>query len=597
MVITDKKKIVLVLAVMIIGCLAAFGRVAGNGFINFDDPGYITQNDHVQSGFTIENMKWAFTSTVESNWHPLTWLSHILDWKIFAGNAGGHHLASLFLHTGSALLLFFFLYRTTQTVWPAGLAAALFALHPLRVESVAWAAERKDVLSMFFGLASIYAYALYAENSRCSRYLACLMFFVLSLMAKPMLVTLPFVFLLLDYWPLNRWQKIKFQSNEYSIRKLLWEKAPFIMLTAFSSIITVWAQHQGGTFARSLPFSDRIFNAIITYVSYLEKMFWPFNLAVFYPYPDSPAFWKIMLLFCILGGATVTVVYTVRTLPFLFVGWFWYLGTLIPVIGLVQVGSQAMADRYTYFPLIGVAIILAWSIDFFIKNKQTGKNFLIPVCTGILVVLALLTWQQCGYWKNDLALFGHALRVTQKNALAHNQMGLAYFEAESNKEALYHFDRAILLNHNQDSAYNNRGAVYLKSGNDRKALSDFNHAIFINPSYIKAYNNRANLYAQTGHHELAIDDLTKTIRLDPDYINGYYNRGLLFAKLGRYQPALKDLDEAIRLKEDYADAYNLKAAVYLNQNDMVSGCRDAKKACMLGNCATMNAAQTRGLCR
>lgn len=597
MIITDKKKIVLVMAVMIIGCLAAFGRVAGNGFINFDDPGYITQNDHVQSSFNIENIKWAFTSTAESNWHPLTWISHILDWKIFAGSAGGHHLVSLFLHTGSALLLFFFLYRTTQTVWPAGLAAALFALHPLRVESVAWAAERKDVLSMFFGLASIYAYALYAEKSGCSRYLLCLMFFALSLMAKPMLVTLPFVFLLLDYWPLNRWQKIKIQGNEYFIRKLLWEKAPFIMLTFFSSVITVWAQHQGGTFARSLPFSDRIFNAIITYVSYLEKMFWPFNLAVFYPYEPSPAFWKIMLFFCILTGVTVAAVYTVRKSPFLLVGWFWYLGTLIPVIGLVQVGSQAMADRYTYLPSIGVAIICAWSIDFFIKNKKTGKKFLFPAVAGILIILALLTWQQCGYWKNDLALFGHTLQVTKKNALAHNQMGLAFFEANRNKEALDHFDRAILLDHNQDSAYNNRGAVYLRSGNYQKALSDFNHAISINPSYIQAYNNRANLYAQTGHHELAIEDLTKTIRLDPHYVNGYYNRGFLFAKLGRYQPALKDLDEAIHRKKDFSDAYNLKAAVCLNKKDMVSGCRDAKKACILGNCATMNAAQTRGLCR
>lgn len=596
MIITDKK-IAPVIAVMIIGCLVAFGRIAGNGFINFDDPGYLTQNDQIQSGFSLENLKWAFSSTAEGNWHPITWLSHILDWTLFENNAGGHHFISLLLHAGSALILFLVLYRTTHAVWPAGFAAALFALHPLRVESVAWAAERKDVLSMFFGLASIYAYVLYTENSRRFQYLLSCIFFALSLMAKPMLVTLPFVFMLLDYWPLHRWQKTKFQPNGYSARRLIWEKMPFIMLTVFSSLVTVWAQQQGGTFPRYLPFPVRVFNALAAYIAYLEKMFWPLNLVVFYPYDDSPAFWKSMAFCCILAGVTIAVVYTARKIPFLFVGWFWYLGTLIPVIGLVQVGSQAMADRYTYFPSIGVAIFCAWGITLLIKNQRAGKKILLPVGTGILIILTLLTWKQCGYWKNDLALFGHALQVAKNNALVHNQMGLAFFEADKNKEALYHFDRAVLLNRNQESAYNNRGAVYLKSGNYQKALSDFNHAIMSNPSYIKAYNNRANLYAQIGYYALAIDDLTKTIHLDPHYVNGYYNRGLLLAKLGRSQQAIRDFDKVIRLREDHADAYNLKAAVYLNHKDMVSGCRDAKKACMLGNCATMQAAQSRGLCR
>ena len=372
-----KKYTYLIIIFLIVASFIAYGRILSNGLINFDDDKYITENNHIKSGINQENIKWAFGTVVSGNWHPLTLLSHMLDWSLFGANASGHHLINLLLHIGNALLLFFFFNRMTKNLWSSAFVAALFALHPLRVESVAWAAERKDVLSMFFGLASFYAYACYVENYKFSKYFLCLILFALSLMAKPMLVTLPFVLLLLDYWPLERWQRAlqkelstPVKSRDYSISRLFWEKAPFLLLTIVSSIVTLWAQNKGGTIAsmEGASFLTRIMNAIISYVSYLVKTFWPVNLAVFYPYQFSFPFWQILTSCFILIGITIVVIYAIKKLPFLFVGWFWYLGTLIPVIGLVQVASQAMADRYTYLPSIGIAIMLAWGIPFFIPE-------------------------------------------------------------------------------------------------------------------------------------------------------------------------------------------------------------------------------------
>ncbi len=290
-----KKYTYLIVIFLIVASCAAFGRIAGNDFINYDDNIYITENNHIKSGINSESIKWAFTAVVVSNWHPLTLLSHMLDWNLFGANASGHHLVSLLLHIGAVIFLFLFLNKTTNNIWPSAFAAAFFALHPLRVESVAWAAERKDVLSMFFGMASIYAYAFYAENSKLSKYFLCLILFALALMSKPMMVTLPFVLMLLDYWPLKRWQKALAAPVESRFKlagKLIWEKIPFIFLTIVFSIVTFWAQNKGGAVVpmEYLPFLKRIANAIVSYVAYLEKIFWPVNLAVFYPYELFSAF-------------------------------------------------------------------------------------------------------------------------------------------------------------------------------------------------------------------------------------------------------------------------------------------------------------------
>ena len=600
--IVKKKYTYLIVIFLIIASLVAFGRIAGNGFINYDEELYITKNDHVKSGINTESIKWAFSAVVCSNWHPLTLLSHALDWSMFKDNAGCHHLVSLLMHIGAVLLLFFFLNRTTKNIWPSAFAAALFALHPLRVESVAWAAERKDVLSMFFGLATIYAYACYADSSRLSKYFLCLVLFALSLMSKPMLVSLPFVLLLLDYWPLGRWTKeisepIKSRSSVIGI--LLWEKAPFVFLAISSSIVTLWAQNKGLSVASAdiLPIPERIANAIISYVSYLGKTFWPVDLAVFYPYDFYLPLWQILISSLILIVITVVVLYYIKKLPFLFVGWFWYLVTLIPVIGLVQVGKQAMADRYTYFPSIGIAVTLAWGIPLLFPRKDIRKKILFPIAIVTLSVLTVLTWQQCGYWKNSTTIWNHTLHVTKDNYLAHNNLGLTLFDEGKIEEAIYHYTEALLITPDYFEAYGNRGNAYAKIGQYQQAIDDYTKAIHLKPDRAEGYCTRGTVYGKLfSQYRQAIEDFNKAIALNPDYTKAYNNRGLSYYSLGQYMLAMEDFNKAIRIQPDYADAYNNRATVYLKQGNNEIGCGDAQKACALGNCQTLAAARSNGYC-
>ena len=565
---TNKKYIFLIIIFLIVASCAAFGRTAGNDFINFDDHEYITGNSHIKSGINVENIKWAFTSIFFSNWHPLTWISHTLDWSLFGANASGHHLVSLLLHIGAVIFLFLFLNKTTNSIWPAAFAAAFFALHPMRVESVAWAAERKDVLSMFFGMACLYAYAFYTESPKLSKYLLCLILFVLALLAKPMLVSLPFVLLLLDYWPLGRWQKAlsaPIESRYQLASRLLWEKAPFILLTIAFSIFTFLTQHKGNSIIsiEHLHCSERFSNAIIAYTVYLEKFFWPANLAVFYPYEFALPLWKILISALIITGITVTVLYHIGKLPFLFVGWFWYLGTLVPVIGLVQVGKQAMADRYTYLPSIGIAVILAWLIPLLFQRAGIRKRILFSTATAVLSIFIFLTWMQCGYWKNSATLFSHTLRVTKDNYLAHNNLGVA-LSAE---------------------------------GIIKEAMDNYNEAIRIKPDYAEAYYNRAIAYNSLGHYQRAIEDYDRAIRIKPDYTEAYNNRGNAYANLGLYQRAIGDYDKAIRIKPDFALSYNNYGAVYLLQGDKKRACHYMQKACVLGSCQVLEKAKSNGHCR
>jgi tetratricopeptide (TPR) repeat protein len=595
-----KKYTYLIIIFLIVVSCAAFGRIAGNYFINLDDPGYITNNYHVQSAFNLKNIEWAFTSVVMYNWHPLTLLSHMLDWSLFGANASGHHIISLLLHIGAVIFLFLFLNKTTNNLWPSAFAAALFALHPLRVESVAWAAERKDVLSMFFGMACLYTYAFYAEKTKISRYILCLILFALALMSKPMLVTLPFVLLLLDYWPLGRWQKavdpvkvpiaateraekkktkkskadsikekiisVPVKSSSHLIGRLLWEKTPFVFLTIASSIITFWAQNKEGsvTSADFLPFITRSSNAIVSYVAYLGKIFLPFNLAIFYPYEFSLPLWKILVSCLILIVITTVIIYYIKKLPFLFVGWFWYLGTLVPVIGLVQVGSQAMADRYAYLPSIGIAVMLSWGIPLLFLHKDIRKKILFPVSIVILFALAILTWTQCGYWKNSFTLFSHALQVTKNNYLAHT----------------------------------NRGAAYAELGQYQRAIQDYNEAIHLKPDDSLAFFNRAATYHKLGQYQNAINDYNEAIRLRPDYADAYYNRGIYYARdLGQYPRAIEDFNEAIRLKPDSAEVYKNRGVAYFKQGNNNLGCSDLQKACEMGDCKLLELTKGKGLCR
>lgn len=498
---------------LIFTACVVFGQVACNEFVNFDDNIYITENDHIKSGINMGSIKWAFTAFVSWNWHPLTCLSHILCWSLFGENPSGHHLLNLLLHIGAVIFLFLFLYKSTNNFWASAFTAAFFSLHPLRAESVAWASERKDVLSIFFGMACIYVYAFYAKSNRLIQYFLCLILFSLSLLAKSMLVTMPFILLLLDYWPLGRWQKDINEPMKIDFRmivQLVWEKVPFIILTIFSCIMTVWAQYKADTFHP--PFSARVLNAIISYVVYLRQTLWPFDLVVSYPFEYSFLLWQFLFSFLILVGITIIFIFYFKQKPFLFVGWFWYLGTLIPVSGLVPV-NQPMADHYTYLPSIGTAIVLIWGVLSLIKSEIICKKILFPSGIVVIICMSFLTWKQCSYWKNDIVLWTHCLKATKNNYLAYNNRGVAYGRLGQYRQAISDLNRAIDLNSNYFKAYSNRGFAHVKLGQYDLAVKDYNEAIRLKSNYIKAYCSRAIVYLFQGNNVLGCKDAQKACEL------------------------------------------------------------------------------------
>jgi len=593
----NKNNKYLIILLLTILTFVAFSGVATNDFINYDDDHYITKNPHIKNGISLETIKWALTTTYFSYWHPLTWLSHTLDWSLFGSWAGGHHLMSLFFHIGAVLFLFLFLNKTTQAIWPSAIVAALFAVHPLRVESVAWAAERKDVLSMFFGMAALYAYAFYARDKKISRYLLCLFLFVLALMSKPMLVTLPFILLLVDYWPLQRWQKtinpqdvktqvavvqrlkskkkkkrensaisaekpkspVTAQSAKQLTIELLKEKIPFFVLAFISCLITVWAQNKGGSIAplEKLLFSDRLANALVSYVAYLGKIFWPVDLAVFYPYQLISAGQALGAAFFLIV-LTAAVLFFIRKAPFLLVGWFWYLGSLVPVIGLVQVGNQAMADRYTYLPSIGIFMMLVWGSLYLMPRESIRKFILIPAATVIVVVLSYLTWQQCGYWKDSSSLFSHAIKIDPDNYLAHINLGETLHKKGLFNDALSHY--RLALNNKPDSytAYYNIGLVLDATGNTADAYKYYQKAIKLNPKYADAIYNTALILKNDGKIEEAADHFLRIIEINPYYTDAYNNLGII------YEMYFKNIDQGMYYYREALRVDNTNPAVHYN---------------------------------
>ena len=557
--ISSQRQKLIIYIVLTIVTLAVFWQVNKHDFVNIDDTAYVTENSHIQSGITLEGFRWAFRTTHAEFWHPLTWLSLMLDDQLHGLNAGGYHLTNLILHIMSTLLLFWLFNRMTGAIWKSAFVAALFALHPLHVESVAWIAERKDVLSAFFWMLTLCLYVYYTEKPAIKRYLLVLFCFVCALMSKPMVVTLPIVMILLDYWPLRR-----FESREdHWVLWQLKEKLPFFILSAFFSIITLHAQYNPSIERLSFPLTSRLANAPVAFMTYLEKTFWPHDMAVFYPFPYQIPLWQVLGATFLILIISVAVILRMKRLPYLFVGWLWYTITILPVIGIIQIADFAMADRYHYLPSIGIAIGLAWGIPLLIKNKVLRKNILFPVSIASIAILSVLTWQQCGYWKNSIKLFSHALQITKDNYVAHNNLGLALFDEGKIKEAMYHYHEAIRMNPDYADFYNNRGIGYFGLDKPQSAIEDYNKAIILNPNHAAAC----------------------------------YNRGIAYVKLGQYQRAFEDLNEAIRLKPDFADAYNNRAIIYLNQGNMETGCHDAQKACTLGNCKLLDAAKGRGTCR
>jgi hypothetical protein len=587
-----KRQILLISLFLAAATLIAFWQVTDSDFIRYDDGEYVTQNPHIQHGLTMEGIRWAFTTLYVGNWHPLTWISHMLDVELFGFKPHWHHVTNLLFHIANTLLLFLVLRRMTKATWQSAVVAALFALHPLHVESVAWVAERKDVLSTFFWMLTLGAYVFYVERPGLQRYLAVILFFALGLIAKPMLVTLPFVLLLLDYWPLERFrpkessgeirsanhpasaerrkektrkkrsaigalaaQKPAARPNPWAgIRPLLWEKIPFFVLTALSCLVTFLAQQQAGA-VRSIevfPPGVRVANAFVSYVAYIGKMFWPANLAVLYPHPGMWPLGQALGAVFLLIAVTALVVRSATRFPYFAVGWFWYLGTLVPVIGFVQVGSQAMADRYTYIPLIGLFIMAAWGIPKLLKKWRYRNEALLALSLLILLCLFMVTRTQVGYWKDSLTLFDHTLNVTDRNSTIYYNRGVVYNELGNPARAIGDYNRAIETNPRYADAYYNRGLAYISLDNFRQAIGDFDRAIEINPRFADAYNNRGAAYKDMGNLTRAMGDFDRAIVIDPENAKAYYNRAMINGSLGNHRQAFEDFKLAARY--GYEDA-------------------------------------------
>jgi protein O-mannosyl-transferase len=517
--------------------VAAFWQVKDNGFITYDDVAYVTQNPQVQGGLSISGLRWAFTATAAGYWHPLTWLSHMLDWQLYGADPRGHHLTSLFFHVINTLLLFWVLVRFTRRLWPAALVAALFAWHPLHVESVAWAAERKDVLSAFFWLLTMWAYLRYVERPGTWRYLVILVCFALGLMAKPMVVTEPLVLLLLDYWPLGRWpgqavittgrRKTKL-APEGGVRRSAWrlvrEKVPLLVLAAIFCLITIIMQSQAWAVISTdlLPFWPRLQNALVSYVSYLVMMFWPLHLAIYYPHPLSGLpystglpWWQVAGAGLILAGVTALVYRGARRFPYLPVGWLWYLVTLVPVIGLLQAGGQAMADRFTYIPLIGIFLILAFGVSDWAGGIKLRQGVIAAAWCLALMACLLLTWRQVGYWRDSESLFTHTVKVTANNYLAYANLGLAYDQMGRRHEAIASFYQALRLNPKMHDVCNILGIDLAERGDVAAAIPLFQQAIRQHPEMDEAYHNLGLAYLKQGRSSEAREMFQAALKKNP----------------------------------------------------------------------------------
>jgi tetratricopeptide (TPR) repeat protein len=558
----EKRNPVLCLLLAVI-TLALYNPVNRHPFVNYDDDRYVTENQHVRAGLTWSTVTWALTSTEQANWHPLTWMSHALDVSLFRLNPAGHHLSSVLLHAINVILLFLLLMRATRRVGPSWFVAAVFALHPINVESVAWVAERKNVLCTMFFLLTLMAYAWYAQNPHWKRYLAVVALFAAGLASKPMVITLPFVLLLWDYWPLERVGRSGSDDSAASHpwSRLMLEKLPLFMLSAASAVITMQAQQAGGAVRSTAQFSlgVRLETAIYAYSEYLWKMVWPPGLAPLYPHPgDSLAAWRVALAALVLISITA-LVWRFRTRRYLLVGWLWFLGTLVPVIGLVQVGDAAMADRYAYIPLIGIFVMIGFGAADFAAAKDIGFVAQAVPAAAVLILLALAAHRQIGYWQSSRDLWTHALDVTQNNFVAEDNLGGALVLEGKPDEAFPHFEAAASINPRDPMSRSNIGTYLQIHGRIREAIAQYESAIALTSDsglLAQAYANLGAAQRMLGEDEPARQSFDQALRLNPNQANAWLGLGLLEQKQGKLDVAIGDFSRSVDLQptgESYFD--------------------------------------------
>ena len=627
---------ILISLFLLILTVIVYSPIKNYEFINFDDGSYVYKNETVQTGLTAESIKWAFQvikTDETAYWHPLAWLPHMLDCQLFGVNPGMHHLSSLFYHLLNTLLLFLVLTRMTGALWKSAFVAMIFALHPINMDSVVWISEKKNLFSTLFWLLTMLAYAHYASRPTLLRYFLVLIAFALGLMAKPMLATLPCALLLLDFWPLNRIKGYRFKwfrenqirenqiqkdrinkkssppdtapsFQEASLFRLISEKIPMLFLSFGTIGLSYYSLQHNSQIQNevTVPMALRISNALVSYFQYIWHLIWPVNYAIFYPFPEAIPIWKPIIAALALIILTSLVIIYSKKKPYLAVGWLWFLGTLVPVIGLINAGLwPAMADRWAYVPFIGLFIIIAWGIPDFFSQFQAKKTILTGAAILSIIVLATATRIQLKYWKNSQALFQHAINVTQNNHIAHMHVGTYLDENNNHQQALQHFLKAVEIKPNYSEALENIGHEFVNLKNYSKALQYYEKALLFAPSKAELFNKIGNAYAYmqkydkatsyyieaiaidsddatfynnlgaakyfTGKFDQAILELKKAIKMNPDYAEAYYNLGLAQTKTGNSVEATRSFLKAMQFDPDYKEAHNSLAKIYYHSGN------------------------------
>lgn len=548
--------------VLILATVAVYAQVATYPFFTFDNVDFVTGNPHIENGITAHNIMWALTSVDAFNWHPVTWLSHIAIADFFGMSPRPHHLANVAIHTASALLLFILLLRLTGALWQSICVAALFALHPLHVESVAWVAERKDGLSAFFCFLTLFLYADYVAKPKAVRYLLTLFAFVMGLMSKSMLVTLPFIMLLMDFWPFNRFLNSGYEKRLSQLIKslatLTKEKIPFFVCSLFAGIVTLYAQNSGGVVIdlKEIPLQLRIENALIAYVKYIGKTFWPDDLAFFYPFPLAIEWWQIICSLLILLIISVAAIRINHRYPFFVFGWLWFLIMLVPVIGFIQVGGQAMADRYTYLPITGLFIMVVWGLPEFTSAMRYRQTLLALLAVTVICASAALTRQQLSYWQDSISLFRRTLQVTSNNYEIHSILGASLADKGDLDAALAEHFEALRINPRYSGVHNNLGLTFAARGDYEAAIRQYLLAIKLNSKNFDAHYNLGLVFQKTGNLDAEIYQYQEVLRLNPNFTRLYNNLGIALAKKGALDKAIEQFQKALQVNPGNTKAQN-----------------------------------------